>query len=164
VVWFLLVALVVLFGDYASKLAITETLALGESIPVLGQFFRLTYIRNPGAAFGLFPGSRVPFIIISVLAIVVVLAMTLLSRDRKPIRVVPLGLIFGGAFGNLLDRMRSGEVVDFLDVGIGHARWPVFNLADSAVTVGVMILALSYLRRPGPAGSHAVLSGSPDSR
>jgi signal peptidase II len=102
--------------------------------------------------------------VISVLAIVVVLAMTILSRDRKPSRVVPLGLIFGGAFGNLIDRMRSGEVVDFLDVGIGHARWPVFNVADSAVTVGVLILALSYLRRPGTAGSHAVLSGSPDSR
>jgi signal peptidase II len=113
---------------------------------VVGDWIQLTYIHNPGAAFGLFPGNRYVLIGVSVVAAVVVLVVGLAARTRLR-TAVPLGLILGGAVGNLVDRIRLGEVVDFIRVGIPPDNyWPVFNVADSAVTVGVLWLALGLLR------------------
>ncbi len=130
---FLLCAAAVLGLDQLTKAFASAHLVPGEPVPVLGNFLRLTLVHNTGAAFGLFPGSRLPFILVSVLAIAVVL-------------YVLLGWILGGALGNLLDRIRWGRVVDFIDVGIGTVRWPVFNVADSAVTLGVILLAWNLAR------------------
>jgi len=123
---------------------------------VIGDWVRLTYIHNPGAAFGLFPGSRPALIVVSLAAIVVVTAVAWRKRSRWD--VLPLGLILGGAVGNLIDRIRLGEVVDFVQIGIPPENyWPVFNVADSAVTIGVAWLAFTLLRsgRPEPVSGMA---------
>ena len=143
---FLACAAAVVALDQATKVVASSRLETGESISVLGDFIRLTLVHNTGAAFGLFPGSRVPFIIVSVLAIGVVLYLFLRDTYRSAWNRTLLGCILGGASGNLVDRVRLGWVVDFIDVGYGTARWPVFNVADSAVTLGVLLLAWNLAR------------------
>jgi signal peptidase II len=143
---FLACAAAVLTIDQATKGAASSHLIPGEPVPILGQFLRLTLVHNTGAAFGLFPGSRLPFILISVLAIVVVLFLFARDAYRSFMNRVLLGCILGGALGNLVDRVRWGRVVDFIDVGLGALRWPVFNVADSAVTLGVILLAWNLAR------------------
>lgn len=145
---FLACAAGVLALDQLSKWLVSTRLLLGEPVAVAGDFVRLTLVHNRGAAFGLFPGSRVPFIIVSVLAIAVVLYLFQRDAYRSALSRVLLGGILGGALGNLIDRARLGYVVDFIEVGVGSLRWPVFNVADSAVTVGVICLAW-ILTRPG---------------
>jgi signal peptidase II len=143
---FLACAAAVLGLDQMTKLLASARLSPGEPEPVLGQFLRLTLVHNSGAAFGLFPGSRIPFILVSVLAIAVVLYLFARDAYRSLANRVLLGCILGGALGNLLDRIRWGRVVDFIDVGLGTIRWPVFNIADSAVTLGVILLAWNLAR------------------
>ena len=145
---FLACAVGILGLDQATKALAAGRLVLGDPVPVVGEFVRLTLVHNRGAAFGLFPGSRVPFIIVSVLAIAVVLFLFARDAYRSGLSRVLLGSILGGALGNLIDRARLGYVVDFVEVGVGNLRWPVFNVADSAVTLGVLILAWN-LARPG---------------
>jgi signal peptidase II len=151
---FLTCAAVVVASDQATKQVISARFTPGESISVLGDFLRLTLVHNTGAAFGLFPGSRVPFIIVSVLAIAVVLHLFFRETYRSVLNRVLLGCILGGAIGNLIDRVRLGWVVDFIDVGIGTTRWPVFNVADSAVTIGVILLAWNLARTGRVAAPH----------
>lgn len=143
---FLACAAAVVALDQATKAVASSGLETGESVSVLGDFIRLTLVHNTGAAFGLFPGSRVPFIIVSVLAIGVVLYLFFRDTYRSVWNRTLLGCILGGAIGNLVDRVRLGWVVDFIDVGFGTARWPVFNVADSAVTLGVLLLAWNLAR------------------
>jgi signal peptidase II len=147
-------AAVVVALDQITKNVASSRLEPGESISILGDFIRFTLVHNTGAAFGLFPGSRVPFIIVSVLAIAVVLYLFLRETYRSVLNRVLLGCILGGAFGNLIDRVRLGWVVDFIDMGIGQVRWPVFNVADSAVTLGVVLLAWNLARSGRVAASH----------
>jgi len=143
---FAVCAAFVVLLDQATKWMASTRLELGEPVTVLGDFVRLTLVHNTGAAFGLFPGSRGPFIVISVLAIGVVLYLFLRETYRNVQNRVLLGCILGGAIGNLIDRVRLGWVVDFIDMGIGQTRWPVFNVADSAVTLGVVFLAWNLAR------------------
>lgn len=138
----------VLVLDQLTKWLVSSQLLLGQPVVVVGDFIRLTLVHNRGAAFGLFPGSRVPFIIVSLLAIAVVLYLFQRDAYRSALSRVLLGGILGGALGNLIDRARLGYVVDFIEVGVGSLKWPVFNVADSAVTLGVIILAW-ILTRPG---------------
>ena len=153
-VLFALCAAVVVALDQLTKAVASSRLLLSEPVPVLGDAVRLTLVHNTGAAFGLFPGSRLPFIIVSSLAIAVVIYLFTREAYRGMTQRVLLGCILGGAIGNLVDRIRLGWVVDFIDVGLGSARWPVFNVADSAVTVGVILLAW-YLSRAGHPASDA---------
>jgi signal peptidase II len=152
---FLLFAAIVVALDQASKGLAASHLMPGESISVLGDFTRLTLVHNTGAAFGLFPGSRVPFIVVSVVAIGVVLYLFFRETYRSVANRVLLGCILGGAVGNLIDRVRLGYVVDFIDIGFGTARWPVFNAADSAVTIGVLLLAWNLARSGRVAAPHS---------
>ena len=144
---FFLIAVLVFAADMATKAAVSSKMVLYQSIPVIGDWVKLTYIHNSGAAFGMFQGGRWPLIAVSVAAAVLVTVMALRGRSKLSL-VIPLGLILGGALGNLVDRIRLGEVVDFINVGIGTHRWPVFNVADSAVSVGVVWLALVLSRKP----------------
>ena len=140
---FLFITLGVWAGDLASKLAVYHSMRLGQpSVPVLGDWLRLTYIRNAGSAFSLFSGSRWFFVAVALLSVLLVLAFALSRRTSGPLTRAAFGLILGGALGNLTDRIWLGTVIDFLDMGIGSHRWPVYNVADIGVTLGVALLIL----------------------
>lgn len=149
---------VVLLLDIVTKVIVQRTLRLYDPVPVWGDFFRLTYIFNPGAAFGLHLGDNSRFIFLG-LALVAVVVLFLMYRgtpwsDRP--RLIAIALVTGGAIGNLIDRVRSPRgVIDFLDFGFGDVRWPVFNVADIAVSVGAVLLAVSLWREEARADAHA---------
>ncbi|MFH1007953.1 MAG: signal peptidase II [Candidatus Latescibacterota bacterium] len=130
--------------DQWSKWVVFRRMELGTSKEVLGQFFRLTYIHNPNAAFGitLFGGGFHLLLSLAALGLLFFI-MYRTAPSQRAIRIA-LSMILGGAIGNLIDRIRMGEVIDFLDVGIGRYHWPVFNVADIAVTVGMILLLFSY--------------------
>jgi len=145
----------VLLLDVTSKLAIQRTLGLYQQIDVIGEYVRLTHIQNPGAAFGINLGdsSRLVFMVLSAIALAALMAMYWFTPASDRIRLAAIALICGGAVGNLIDRVRSVHgVVDFVDVGIGGTRWPVFNVADVAVTTGAIILALSLWKEEQQVG------------
>jgi len=145
----------VLLADISTKLAIQRMLPLGQQIDVIGDYVRLTHIQNPGAAFGINLGvySRPVFMALSGVALAALLAMYWFTPVSERIRLAAIALICGGAVGNLIDRIRSVQgVIDFLDVGIGTRRWPVFNVADMAVTTGAIILALSLWKEEQQGG------------
>ena len=151
---FYLIALAVVALDRATKWLVIRHIPLGHEVPVIGQWAVFTHIKNTGAAFGLFPGSVVPLIIVSLLASVIVLVMAQRAR-HLPGRLVPLGLILGGAIGNLIDRIAHGKVTDFILVGIPNgSRFPVFNVADSAISVGVALLVWLQLFQKSPEKLH----------
>jgi signal peptidase II len=132
--------------DAITKYIVQRTLVLYSPVPVLGDYVRLTYIFNPGAAFGLHLGaySRFIFLALTVLAVIVLFFWYRTTPAHDRLRLVAIASVTGGAVGNLIDRVRSHRgVVDFVDVGIGNVRWPVFNAADIAVTVGAVLLAIS---------------------
>jgi len=136
----------VLALDIATKMVVQRSMQLYDRIDILGSVVRLTYIRNPGAAFGIHLGinSRYIFLALSLLALLVLAAMYWYTPVADRVRLMSIALICGGASGNIVDRLRSAAgVVDFLDVGLGDLRWPVFNVADMAVTTGAIVLALS---------------------
>lgn len=130
-----------------TKVLVDAFLSPGSSIPLLGLYLRLVYVRNPGAAFGLFRDSDAPFVVISIAASVLVLLYLLLVPPRRVLARQALGLILGGAVGNMIDRLlRSGEVIDFIEVGVSaRLRWPAFNVADIGVTLGVVLLVVEFL-------------------
>ncbi|MFH1777417.1 MAG: signal peptidase II [Candidatus Omnitrophota bacterium] len=134
----------VLLTDQLTKLIVYKKLFPEESIDLIEKFFSITLVCNTGTAFGLFKGNTTVFIYSSLFASIY-LAILLFSRrlfiKRTQISTAGLSLILGGALGNLIDRIRYGFVIDFLDFKI----WPVFNLADSAITVGVVILCYNLL-------------------
>jgi signal peptidase II len=135
--------------DLVTKAIVQRTFALNEQIDVIGSVLRLTYIHNPGAAFGIYlgPSSRTIFLVLSAAALAVLTLMYWYTPAGDRIRLAAIALICSGALGNLLDRVRSPHgVIDFVDVGLGDWRWPVFNVADMAVTVGAVVLALSLWR------------------
>ena len=136
----------VLALDVTTKLLVQQHLHLYQRIPIIGEYVQLTYIYNPGAAFGIQLGdySRIIFLVLSLVALVALLGMYWFTPAIDRIRLIAISLICGGAIGNLIDRVRSEHgVVDFIDVGVNTVRWPVFNVADMAVTAGAIILALS---------------------
>ena len=137
---FFLIALLIIASDQVSKFFIKANMTPGQSIPGEG-FFRITYSTNEGMVFGLFANQT---FLITLTAIVGIAAIIIYSRypifNQVLVRVA-LGLMLGGAVGNLIDRIRLGEVIDFIDVG----AWPVFNLADSAVVVGVVLIIYYFL-------------------
>ncbi|ALC15274.1 lipoprotein signal peptidase [Desulfuromonas soudanensis] len=140
-----LVSAVILVVDQATKLYIDSRFLLHESVQVVENFFHITYVRNKGAAFGILSDSplRIPFFI--TVALVAALGILwYLSRTRADQRLLhfALALVFSGAVGNLIDRIRLGEVIDFLDVHWYRHHWPAFNVADSAITVGVALMLL----------------------
>jgi len=142
---FFLIALLVMAADQLSKTWIRSNLAIGQSLPETG-FFRLTHLHNTGAAFGLFRGQSFSLTIVALVGIVILLLCVLVFYRRFPfldnrLSKSALGLVLGGTIGNLIDRLRFGYVTDFIDVGI----WPAFNIADSAVVVGIIIFASCLL-------------------
>ena len=143
---------VVILLDQVTKAWIMTTMRLHEGFPVVDGFFNIVYLRNPGAAFGFLAGASpafrsVFFIAVTAAAILIILQYLRKARVEELSLVVALALIIAGAVGNLIDRVRFGEVVDFLDVCLGVHHWPAFNVADSAITTGALLLAIILLRR-----------------
>jgi signal peptidase II len=135
--------------DQASKLYIHRTMELYQSIPVIDGFFNIFYIRNRGAAFSFLSQAswRLPFFIaVSLIASSVILVAFGRLRNDQRLAQASLAMIFSGAVGNLIDRVRMGEVIDFLDLYWGSHHWPAFNVADSFICVGVALLTLDMLR------------------
>lgn len=140
-----IISAIVLVLDQVTKIYIDRTMDLHTSITVIENFFNITYMRNKGAAFSFLSSFsyRLPFfILISLIAVVVIIVVMYRLRPDQKFTAVSLSLIFSGALGNLIDRVRLGEVIDFLDVHWYQHHWPAFNVADSAICVGVFLLAI----------------------
>lgn len=145
------VALIVLALDQITKYWISQTLGQSgsvHSVEVVGNWVRLSYTTNSGAAFGMFPAGTIVFTVVAIVAVPVLLLARSYVADRAWWITVIFGMLLGGALGNLLDRLRMGHVVDFIDVGVGSLRWPSFNVADSSFVVGIILLAV-YLSLTG---------------
>ncbi|MGQ9458737.1 MAG: signal peptidase II [Anaerolineae bacterium] len=160
----LLVAAAVLALDQATKHLVLQRLPLGASwapIPALERWFTITHTRNAGASFGLFPQLAPVFLALSIAVVVGIVVYTRFLQPGDWRTALALGLMLGGAAGNLVDRLRIGHVVDFLDFKV----WPVFNCADSALVVGVALLLWFLLREPQkrPQGKRPEDAGSPSS-
>ena len=138
------IILLALILDQGSKFSVSRWMKLEGSIPVVGDLIRLTYIRNPGAVFGLTFGGRPLHLILSLIALALVAAMLRKTPAGELRAQAGLSMVLGGALGNMIDRVRLGEVIDFIDVGVGGHRWYTFNVADSFVTVGAFVLMISY--------------------
>ena len=153
---FLLVALVVLVLDQVSKVLIINRLGPDEgtaAIRVVGDWLRLVYVTNTGSAFGLFPDRSLLFMIIAVLAIPFLLFVYRQVGEYGWPSRVSIGLLLGGTLGNLVDRVRLGYVVDFVDAGVNDLRWFTFNVADSSFVIGVLVLCVfMLLSTPGGEG------------
>jgi len=142
---FILGATAVVVLDQITKAAIVAKFAKHESYAIVDGFFNLVYVMNPGAAFGFLANMSetfryVFFTGITVVVILLIIYYVVKSKPQHMLMVTSLTLIFAGAVGNLIDRVRFGAVVDFLDVYIGTAHWPAFNVADSAISVGAVLM------------------------
>jgi signal peptidase II len=134
--------------DQITKIVVDRSMQLFDSIPIIEHFFHLTYVRNKGAAFSFLSNAswRLPFFIsVSIIAAFVILVAFQRMRDDQKLAHTSLALIFSGAVGNLIDRIRLGEVIDFLDAHWYRHHWPAFNVADSLICVGVFLLAVDMI-------------------
>jgi signal peptidase II len=144
----------IVIADQVTKFIVDQAMPLHHSIAVIDGFFNLTYIRNTGAAFGIFAGSaaafRLPFLVLfSVLAIGFIVMMLRRLPENETGLITALAFILGGAIGNLIDRVAYGEVIDFLDFYWAGYHWPAFNLADSFITIGVLITVYYLIKAKG---------------
>jgi signal peptidase II len=141
-----LTAATVVLADQLSKAAITATLGVGESVRVVGDVLMLWHVRNTGAAFSLFQfeGSLLLFYAVHVVALGMVAWFHRAFQGRSLWLHAIVGLLLGGSIGNLIDRVRQGYVTDFISVGLGDARFPTWNVADAAITTGIVLL-IAYL-------------------
>jgi signal peptidase II len=145
----LLTGLAILVADQVTKALVVSNLAVGEKARLIGDVVQVWHAQNRGAAFSLFQGGTIVFLVVSVLSIGMVAYFYRSLRDRSAWLHVVLGIVLGGTLGNFTDRLRQGYVTDWLSVGIGDTRWPTFNVADSSVVVGIGILVL-YLFLTSP--------------
>ncbi len=145
---FALISIVGIIIDQITKFAIDRSMRLFDSIPIIENYFNLTYVRNKGAAFSFLSNAswRLPFFItVSTVAALVILIALCRLRDDQRLAHTSLAMIFSGAVGNLIDRVRLGEVIDFLDAHWYRYHWPAFNVADSLICVGVFLLAIDMI-------------------
>lgn len=152
--WLLLLSLVVLVLDRLTKWLVVAHIELDSAVTVIPRVFRISHVENQGAAFSIFNNVRSPECVrwllfaFSLLAAIVVLVFLFRLGREITATTVALALILGGALGNAFDRWRYGSVIDFLEVHIVHYHWPDFNLADSAIVIGGILLFLDAMRNP----------------
>ena len=135
-----LVASILFILDRVTKIVAVSNMSYGQSIKILPNIFHFTFVLNNGTAFGLFKGANSALAVLSVLVITLIIFYVL--KNKAVANSLALGLILGGAIGNLFDRMRFGYVIDFIDLHL----WPVFNVADSCITVGAVLLFVMIIR------------------
>lgn len=151
----LAVAMLAVILDQVGKYLIIAHVDMYETITVIPGFFNIVHVRNPGAAFGLFANQapmirNIVLISASVVAMVVILYLFHQTPATYPLLSAGFAMILGGAAGNLIDRIRWGRVVDFLDLHLGSFHWPAFNIADSSISVGIVIFAYYIIFRKVP--------------
>jgi signal peptidase II len=159
----IIIAALIVLSDRMTKSLVAQKIALSDSIDVIPGVFRLTHVQNQGAAFGLFADSpsewKVAMLILfSVAALAVVSALLWKNGNALNTTAIALSLVFGGALGNLWDRVVSGRVIDFLDFYLGSHHWPAFNIADSAIVVGALLLLSEIFLAPQEEKEKAVSS------
>jgi signal peptidase II len=157
---FLGLATIVVIVDQLAKAWLVSILAPGERLPVVGDLLRLVNSQNSGALFGLFKDQALFFGIVSI-GVVGLIVWYHGSSGRNPLLSVALGLLLGGALGNMIDRLRLGYFVDFVDAGVGDLRWYTFNVGDAAISVAILLLILVALR---PATGSAGPAARPDAQ
>ncbi len=151
---FLIVLFWILSVDQWTKYCVQSRLPLHHTVPVVKGFFNLTHVRNPGGAFGVMAGFKgrfgsTLFLLFSFAAIGTILFFFFKTRDDEEILSLAFSLVLAGAIGNLIDRLRFGEVIDFLDFYFSSFHWPAFNIADAAISVGMGLIVLEILLRGG---------------
>ncbi|GIO30566.1 MULTISPECIES: signal peptidase II [Paenibacillus] len=145
--WYYILAIIAFLVDQGTKFIIAKQLEIGQEIPVIGNFFVITSSRNRGAAFGILPNQRWFFIVITIVVVIAIIWYMQKVRKTSSRKLLPaaLSLVLGGAIGNFLDRALNGEVVDFLMFNFGSYTFPIFNIADSCIVVGVALIILDSL-------------------
>jgi signal peptidase II len=138
-----LAASLVFVLDRLAKIAVVKCMSLGQSIAIIPNIFHFTFVLNDGTAFSLLKGQNTALAVFSAFAIIAIIIYAVKRKGLSLAESAVLGLILGGALGNLFDRIRFGYVVDFLDFRV----WPVFNIADSAITIGMFILVITLCTR-----------------
>ncbi|MBV8438007.1 MAG: signal peptidase II [Silvibacterium sp.] len=167
-VWLLGVSALIVLLDRVTKHWVARHVQEGDAITVIPRVFRITHVENPGAAFSLFTDSPHPELMrwmligFSLLAAIVVLIVLVRIGRRFSLTALSMALVLGGALGNVWDRIRYGTVVDFLEVHIVHYHWPDFNVADSAIVIGGILLLLDSLLSPSAAKEESARSGAPE--
>jgi signal peptidase II len=149
----IIIAALVVLLDRLSKWAVAHRITLYDSVDLVPGFFRLTHVQNQGAAFGLFSESSSEWkvtvlILFSVAALAVVSTLLWKNGNAMNATAIALSLVFGGALGNLWDRIANGRVIDFFDFYLGSHHWPAFNVADSAIVVGALLLLSEIFLAP----------------
>lgn len=156
---YFLIGIIVIILDQATKWFIAAKLTIGEEISVIGNFFLITSHRNRGAAFGILQDRRWFFIVITIVVVCAIIwYMLQIRKSGSWVVLTGLGLILGGAIGNFWDRAMHGEVVDFLMFNFGSYTFPIFNVADSAICIGVVLVLLDTLLMAKKENEHQVQS------
>lgn len=143
----IIISIILLCIDQISKLLVVNLLTKTDSITIIKNFFYLTYINNDGAAFSILVGKRIFLILIAVLVIVMLIRYIKKNNIQNKLELVSISLIIGGSLGNLMDRVIRGYVIDFLDFKIFNYNFPIFNLADTFIVIGVFLLSLKEIRK-----------------
>jgi signal peptidase II len=156
------VLLIFCFGilvlDQWTKSLIIQKLLLYQKVEVIQGFFNIVHVRNTGGAFGIFGGDKgglgsILFVVVSLIAIGVIIFLFIKIKENEKTLALSFSLILSGAIGNLIDRLRYGEVIDFLDFYLSSTHWPTFNVADSAICIGIGLMALELLKRDHKEGN-----------
>ena len=152
---YLVLVILTLLLDRWTKSVIHSNFGLNQSVSVIDGLFDITYVRNTGVAFGIFnsfssPSKSLMLSMFTLTAAAIVVVYSLRSPPRNRLLQGALSLILGGALGNLYDRINYGYVIDFLEIYFRSYHWPAFNVADSAISAGVVLLALEILRHEAP--------------
>lgn len=143
----IIISIILLCIDQISKLLVVNLLTKTDSITIIKNFFYLTYINNDGAAFSILVGKRIFLILVAIIVIIMLIHYIKKNNIQNKLEIVSLALIIGGSLGNLMDRVVRGYVIDFLDFKIFNYNFPIFNLADTFIVIGVILLLLKELRK-----------------
>ncbi|MCE5545951.1 signal peptidase II [Staphylococcus pseudintermedius] len=142
----LFITLIILIGDQLTKFIIRTQMTLGESFAVVPKFLYITSHRNNGAAWGILSGEMTFFYIITIIVLIALIVFYIKEAKNNMLMQIAISLLFSGALGNFIDRVSSGEVVDFIDTVIFGYDFPIFNIADASLTIGVVLLIIVLLK------------------
>ena len=143
---FLTISFFLTFFDQIIKLIVTNFLKLGNSITIIPSFFKLTYVQNEGAAWSIFEGNRIFLILVSLVSLILIYFFLIKNKQLKQIESISYSILIGGLFGNLIDRISLGYVIDYLDFTIFNYPFPIFNFADICIVISVFLLLLINIK------------------